>query len=63
MPHKPEGKTPVSGQYGVIGSRGGRINKGVIAVKGEPMLTTQKACQTYVMNDLTNNKSGKVKNE
>lgn len=59
---KPGEKAPASGQYGVIGPRGGKLDKEVTVVKGEPMPPTQKAGQTYVMNDPTNNKSGKVKN-
>lgn len=60
IPLKPGEKVPVSGQYGVIGSRGGILNE-VTVVKGESMPLTQKAGQTYVLNDPTNNKSGKIK--
>lgn len=59
---KPGEKAPASGQYGVVGPRGGKLNKEVTVVKGEPMPPTQKAGQTYVMNDPTNNKSGRPKN-
>lgn len=59
---KPGQKAPASGQYGVIGPRGGDLNKEVTVVKGEPMPPTKKPGQTYVMNDPTNNKSGKSKN-
>lgn len=61
MALKPGQKAPASGQYGVIGSRGGNLNKEVSVVKGEPMPPTQKPGQTYIMNDPTNNKSGRVK--
>ena len=61
MELKPGQKAPASGQYGVIGPRGGKLNKEVTVVKGEPMPPTQKPGQTYIMNDPTNNKSGKVK--
>ena len=57
---KPDQKAPASGQYGVVGPRGGKINKEVTVVKGEPMPPTQKPGQTYVMNDPTKNKSGKI---
>ena len=35
---KPGEKAPASGQYGVVGPRGGKLNKEVTVVKGEPML-------------------------
>ncbi len=56
---KPGQKAPASGQYGVVGPRGGNLHKEVTVVKGEPMPPTQKPGQTYVMNDPTNNKSGR----
>ena len=56
---KPGQKAPVSGQYGVVGLRGGKINHEVTVVKGEPMPPTKKPGQTYVINDRTNNKSGR----
>lgn len=61
MALKPGQKAPASGQYSVVGPRGGKTNKEVTVVKGEPMPPTQKPGQTYVMNDPTNNKSGKPK--
>lgn len=59
MPLKPGNKAPASGQYGIVGPRGGKTTKEVTVVKGEPLPPTQKPGQTYVMNDPTNNKSGK----
>ena len=56
---KPGQKAPASGQYGVVGPRGGKINHEVTVVKGEPMPPTTKTGQTYVMNDPTKNKSGR----
>lgn len=58
MPLKPGQKAPASGQYGVVGPRGGNLNKEVTVVKGETMPPTSKPGQKYVMNDPTNNKSG-----
>lgn len=58
---KPGQKAPLSGQYGIIGPRGGKINKEVTVVKGEPLPPTPKPGQTYVINDPSNNKSGKPK--
>ena len=34
---KPGQKAPASGQYGVVGPRGGKIDHEVTVVKGEPM--------------------------
>ena len=48
---KPGQKAPKSGQYGVVGPRGGKINHEVTVVKGEPMPPTKKPGQTYVLND------------
>ena len=59
MALKPRNKAPASGQYGVVGPRGGKTSKEVTVVKGEPMPPTPKAGQGYVMNDPTKNKSGK----
>ena len=56
---KPGQKAPASGQYGVVGPRGGKINHEVTVVKGESMPPTKKPGQTYVMNDPTKNKSGR----
>lgn len=59
MPIKPGKKAPASGQYGIVGPRGGKTNIEVTAVKDKPMPPTPKAGQGYVMNDPTKNKSGK----
>ncbi len=56
---KPGNKAPKSGQYGIVGPHGGKINKEVTVVKGEPLPPTEKPGQGYVLNDPTNNKSGK----
>lgn len=57
---KPGNKSPASGQYSVVGPRGGRINHEVTVVKGEPLPPTKKPGQSYIMVDPTNNKSGKT---
>lgn len=59
MALKPGNKAPASGQYGIVGPRGGQTGKEVTVVKGEPMPPTPKAGQGYVMNDPTKNKSGR----
>ena len=59
MALKPGNKAPASGQYGVIGPRGGKTGHEVTVVKGEPLPPTKKAGQSYVLNDASNNQSGK----
>ncbi|MHB1000802.1 MAG: hypothetical protein ACYC27_16290 [Armatimonadota bacterium] len=56
---KPGEKAPITAQYEVIGSRGGRINKEVQSTKGEPMPPTEKPGQTYRPVDPVKNKSGR----
>lgn len=55
----PGEKAPASGQYAVINPAGEKTKKEVTVVKGEPMPPTETKGQTYVMNDPSNNKSGK----
>lgn len=61
MSIKPGEKAPASGQYRVVGPRGGNLHKEVTAIKGKTMPPTQKSGQTYIMNDPTKNKSGRGK--
>lgn len=56
---KPGKKAPASGQYGIVGPRGGKTSNEVTAVKGKTMPPTPKTGQGYVLNDPTKNKSGK----
>ena len=56
---KPGQTAPRSGQYAVIGPRGGDKGREVTVVKGEPMPPTQKSGQTYILVDPTKNKSGR----
>ena len=58
MKIKPGEKAPVSGQYGTIGPRGGKINHEVTVKKGSKMPPPPKSGQQYVLVDPTNNKSG-----
>lgn len=57
---KPGQKTPVSGQYEVVGPRGGKLGKEVTSVKGEPLPPTNKTGQKYNLVDASKNKSGKL---
>lgn len=54
--YKPGEKVPKSGQYEVIGPRGGSREREVTSVKGEPFPPTQKSGERYVMVDKTKHK-------
>jgi len=56
---KPGHTAPRSGQYSVVGPRGGNTGREVTVTKGEPMPPTQKPGQTYTLADPTKNKSGR----
>ena len=56
---KPGTRAPLSGQYGIIGPRGGKTGAERTVVKGEPMPPTPKKGMTYTLNDPTKHKSGK----
>lgn len=48
-----------SGQYEVVGPRGGRTGREVTAVKGKPLPPTQRPGQSYINVDPTKNGSGR----
>lgn len=50
---KPGQKAPTSGQYEMLGSRGGHSGIERTVVKNEPFPPTQQAGQTYVLVDKT----------
>lgn len=50
---KPGNKVPFSGQYEIIGSRGGKTGEEVTGVKGKPLPPTPKAGQKYRLVDKT----------
>lgn len=56
---KPGEKAPNSGQYEIVGPRGGRTGKERTVTKNEPMPPTEKPGQSYVLVDGTKNKSGR----
>ena len=58
-PLKPGQKAPASGQYEIIGPRGGGTGKERTVVKGEPLPPTPKSKQSYVIADRTKNNSGR----
>jgi hypothetical protein len=55
---KPGETAPVSGQYEIMGQRGGHTGKERTIVRGEPMPPTPQPGQTYEISDRTKNKSG-----
>ena len=59
--HKPGEKTPVSGQYGIVGPRGGRTGVEVTVSKGETLPPTPKPGQGFVLVDKTKHESDKKK--
>lgn len=59
--YKPGEKAPASGQYEIVGPRGGKTNEERTVVKGEPLPPTKKTGQKYRITDRTKNKSGRGK--
>ena len=57
--YKPGQTAPRSGQYGIVGPRGGKTNTERTVVKGKTFPPTEKSGQKYVMNDPTKNNAGK----
>lgn len=60
-PMKPGSKAPVSGQYEIVGPRGGHTGEERTVVRGEPLPPTPEAGQGYRVADPTNNGAGKPK--
>ncbi len=58
-PLKPGQTAPRSGQYGIVGTRGGDTAKERTVTRGEPLPPTPKAGQGYRLVDPTKNKSGR----
>lgn len=58
-PMNPGSKAPASGQYGIVGPKGGKTGEERTVVKNEPLPPTPKPGQKYVINDRTKNKSGR----
>jgi hypothetical protein len=55
---KPGEKAPVSGQYEIIGPRGGRTGRERTVVRGETLPPTPGPGRGYRIADRTKNKSG-----
>lgn len=56
---KPGTSAPASGQYEIVGTRGGRTGVERTVTKGEPLPPTPSQGQTYRIADRTKNKAGK----
>lgn len=56
---KPGQIAPTSGQYAVVGPRGGKTGTEVTVVKGKPLPPTPKPGQNLVLVDKTKHKGGK----
>jgi hypothetical protein len=52
----PGSKTPKSGQYPVIGPRGGKTGREVTSVEGRPLPPAQRKGETYGKPDVTKHK-------
>lgn len=57
--YRPGEKAPLSGQYEIVGSRGGRTGEERTIIKGERIPPPPKAGQSYIPVDPTKNKSGR----
>ena len=57
--HRPGEKAPDSGQYGVVGPRGGITGLEVTVTKGETLPPTPQPGQGFVLVDKTKHKSDK----
>ena len=58
-PLKPGQSAPRSGQYAIVGPRGGVSRTERTVTRGAPLPPTPKAGQTYKLVDPTKNKSGR----
>lgn len=59
MVYKPGSETPRSGQYEIVGPRGGRTGEERTSTQGHPLPPTPKPGQGYILVDPTKNGSGK----
>ena len=55
----PGTKAPVSGQYEIVGPRGGRTGVERTVVRGEPLPPTPNPGESYRIADRTKNQSGR----
>lgn len=60
-PLKPGQDAPASGQYLIVGSRGGSTGEERTSERGNPLPPTPKPGQSYLLVDRTRNGSGRKK--
>jgi hypothetical protein len=60
-PLKPGNIAPASGQYEIVGPRGGRTGQERTVTRGEPLPPTPASGQTYTIVDRTRNGAGRSK--
>lgn len=56
--HKPGQSAPASGQYEIVGPRGGHTGEERTVVRGDTLPPTPKPGQGYVLTDPTRNGAG-----
>lgn len=61
QPMKPGNRAPASGQYEIVGPRGGRTGEERTVVRGETLPPTPKPNQTYQIIDRSRNNAGRGK--
>ncbi|MDQ3499752.1 MAG: YjzC family protein [Actinomycetota bacterium] len=57
--YRPGEKAPASGQYEIVGPRGGGTGKERTAIQGKPLPPTPQPRQQYRIADRTRNDSGR----
>lgn len=60
-PLKPGDKAPASGQYEIVGPRGGGTGKERTVTRGEPLPPTPESGQSYRIVDRTRNNDGRAR--
>jgi len=60
-PIKPGTPAPISGQYAIVGPRGGRTGDERTSTQGHPLPPTPQSGQGYVAVDATKNGAGRKK--
>lgn len=58
-PLKPGNIAPASGQYEIVGPRGGHTGQERTVTRGEPLPPTPSSGQTYTLVDRTRNGAGR----
>jgi len=58
---KPGQSAPISGEFGIVGPRGGATGQERTAVQGRPLPPTPKPGQRYVVDRPAHNGAGKPK--